>query len=151
MIYKAFDHLRGENQYWNVYKWKSSWFQLQTLFRLNISLLSARSIKPDFLVIWDLITANNHRLILHGYFRSKQNLISINSVTKVNGSEESHTKVYRVIINAEDSFLACYVCGRDCKREPNLGSQMHSQVCFFRDWNNVFLWLSLNIYTWCIQ
>ena len=58
---------------WNEHFGNKAWPQSRTLFILNISVtfvVGSVCSHPDMLIIWDLITVNNHRLILHRSFCS---------------------------------------------------------------------------------
>ena len=68
MIIKHFMNGDSNIQFRNKRFGNKTWLRAKTLFNLNMFAISAVEFictKVDFLVIWDLMTLNNHRLILH--------------------------------------------------------------------------------------
>ena len=122
--------LKPENfPFWNEFLGNRTWPRSQILFSQNKFVTSAQGSayqQLNLLVMWDLPTANNCRLILHWSFLSSQQ-VNRESVAGL----RSHRRVHRIYVNAKDMHFACHICSRIWKFEVGRRSHMRFHRCLF--------------------
>ena len=136
--------LNTENQVsWKKLFRNRTWLQPQILFNLVMFVTSTVGTvcpKLNLLVIWDLMTANNHGLIRQ-VLPQQPISNSCQFCSKVCGSAagvRSHMKVNR-IISAKDGAFTCYIYGRTCKNKVGFKGHMHVHWWYLWDWGDGLL------------
>ena len=113
MVVKNLKYGKSDTPRWNEHFGNRTWARSLILFSLNMFVtFKVGSICPltNLLVIWNLMTAKNRRLILHKSFRSNLKIIRVNSVMKYVGLQQVWEGIWN--LTAKIFFmLFTYVAG----------------------------------------
>ena len=94
--------------YWSKHFQNRTWPRSGTFFILNMfvtSVVGTIFSKPNLLVTWGFIIANNRRSLYTCLSTRNTFLFLWQSYIRVHGGN----------VTNKDSYLACYICGCDCK------------------------------------